>query len=82
MPQIHDIGKRHFVHAMKYPTKRFPLIDRGETQEIEQPYRNGTAVVFRVPLSRTAVVFGRWQTRFSEETALRRAIQARDLDVA
>lgn len=82
MPQIHDIGKHHFVHTMNYPTTAFPLIDKGETQEIEQPYRNGRSLVFRIPLSRTAVVVGRWQTRFSEDTALRRAIQARDLDVA
>jgi hypothetical protein len=82
MPQIHDIGKRHFVHTMKYPARSFPLIDRGDTQEIEDPYRNGTSLVFRIPLSRTAVVFGRWQTRYSEDYALRRAIQARDLDVA
>ena len=82
MPQIHDIGKHHFVHTMEYPTKKFPIIDKGETQEIEDPYRNGRSLVFRIPLSRTALVFGRWQTRFSEDTALRRAIQARDLDVA
>lgn len=82
MPQIHDIGKRHFVHAMQYPTRNFPLVDRGETQEIENPYRNGRSLVFRLPLSRAALVVGRWQTRLSEETALRRAIQARDLDVA
>ena len=82
MPQIHDIGKHHFVHTMEYPTKKFPIIDKGETQEIEDPYRNGRSLVFRIPLSRTAVVVGRWQTRFSEDMALRRAIQARDLDVA
>lgn len=82
MPQIHDIGKKHFVHAMNYPTRKFPIIDRGDTQEIEAPYRNGRSLVFRIPLSRTAVVFGRWQTRLHEETALRRAIMARDLDVA
>jgi len=82
MPQIHDIGKRHFVHTMKYPARNFPLIDKGETQEIEDPYRNGRSLVFRIPLSTTALVVGRWQTRFSEDMALRRAIQARDLDVA
>ena len=82
MPQIHDIGKHHFIHAMKYPTRNFPVIDKGETQEIEQPYRNGRSLVFRVPLGRSAIVVGRWQTRLSEDTALRRAIRARDLDVA
>ena len=81
MPQIHDIGKHHFVHTMRYPTKKFPIIDKGETQEIEDPFRNGRSLVFRIPLSTSAVVIGRWQTRFSEETALRRAIQARDLHV-
>lgn len=82
MPQIHDIGRHHFVHTMEYPTKKFPIVDKGETQEIEQPYRNGRSLVLRIPLSRIAVVVGRWQTRLSEDTALRRAIQARDIDVA
>jgi len=82
MPQIHDIGKHHFVHTMKYPDRNFPIVDRGETQEIEDPYRSGQSWVLRVPLSRAAVVVGRWTSRVDEDSALRRAIMARDLDVA
>lgn len=82
MPQIHDIGKHHFVHTMKYPTTDFPLLDMGETQEIEDPYRYGRSVVLRLPFARSAVVVGRWVGEEQEDDALRRAIQARDLDVA
>lgn len=81
MPQVHDIGKKHFVHVMKYPSKNFPLLDLGETQEIETPYRYGKSIVLRVPLSTGAVVVGRWLSEEPEDSALRRAIRARDLDV-
>jgi hypothetical protein len=82
VPQIHDIGPKYFVHGMRYPTKDFPIIDRGQTQEIEDPYRRGDSVVVRVPLSRSAIVFGRWDVEIDEDDALRYAIKARDLDVA
>lgn len=81
MPQVHDIGPI-FVHSMTYPAKDFPLIDRGETQEIEEPYRYGRSWVLRVPWSRRAIVTGRWTREEPEDSALRRAIKARDLDVS
>lgn len=82
MPQVHQIGPRFFVHAMAYPAKDFPLIDKGETQEIEEPYRYGNSWVLRLPWSRYAVVAGKWMRTEPEDSALRRAIKARDLDVA
>lgn len=82
MPQLHDIGKKHFVHTMAYPTKKFPILDRGETQEIEEPYRLGRSWVVRVPLTRWAFVAGRWVSEQPEDSALTRAIKARPLDVA
>lgn len=81
MPHVHQIGAQHFVHTMRYPTRDFPLIDKGETQEIEDPYRYGNSLVFRVPLSRAAIVVGKWTAQEPEDSALRRAIKARDLDV-
>lgn len=81
MPQVHDIGARYFVHAMAYPDRAFPLIDRGETQEIEEPYRYGRSWVIRIPWSRHALVTGKWTREETEDSALRRAIKARDLDV-
>lgn len=81
MPELHQIGKHHFVHAMKYPTTRFPLIDRGDTQEIEDPYRYGRSLVMRLPFARSAFVVGRWTGEGTEDSGLRRAIGARDLDV-
>lgn len=82
MPQLHDIGRKHFVHTMAYPTKKFPILDRGETQEIEEPFRLGRSWVIRLPFSRSAVVFGHWVSEQDETEALRRAIKVRDLDVA
>ncbi len=81
MPEVHDIGKKTFVHGMRYPTRRFPLVDRGQTTEIEYPYRAGASLVFRVPLSTRAVVLGRWTEQQDEETALRGAIGWREIDV-
>lgn len=82
MPQVHDIGPKHFTHVMKYPTRKFPIVDRGETQEIEEPFRVGNALVVRIPLTRTAVVIGHWVGSRPEEEALATAIQMRELDVA
>ena len=83
MPQLHDIGKKHFVHFMSYPSRRFPILDaEGRTQEIEPPYRYGRSLVIRVPLTRQAMVVGKWTSNDDEDSALRRAIMARDLDVA
>lgn len=79
MPQVHDIGPV-FVHTMNYPDRNFPLVDRGETQEIEDPYRYGRSWVIRLPWSRRALVTGRWTSQEPEDSALRRAIRARDLD--
>lgn len=81
MPQVHDIGKKHFLQFMKYPTRKFPFLDLGSTYEIEEPYRSGESLVFRVPLTRRAVVVGRWVGVMSEDQALRTAIRMRELDV-
>jgi hypothetical protein len=82
MPALHQIGKKHFFHTMKYPSTQFPLMESGHTQEIEDPYRAGDAWVVRVPFTRTAVVVGRWVCALKEDDALASAIQMRELDVA
>lgn len=82
MPQVHDIGTRFFTHTMQYPTRRFPLIDLGNTQEIEDPYRFGRSVVVRLPLSRRAFVLGKWSGTRNERSALSGAIGMREIDVA
>lgn len=79
MPQIHDIGNSHYVHQMDYPSRKFPIIDKGNTQEIEWPYRVGNALVFRVPFTTKAFVLGHWVSRKDEEDALTSAIGAREV---
>lgn len=78
MPQVHDIGPL-FAHQMTYPTRKFPLVDVGHTQEIEWPYRSGRALVFRIPLSTQAFVVGLWGESRDEERALAEAIGAREV---
>ncbi len=80
MPQTHDIGSKTFVHRMDYPSRDFPVIDRGHTTEIEYPYRSGKSLVIRIPFSTRAVVIGRWGDQQDEETALQTAIGWREID--
>lgn len=79
MPEVHNIGSNHFAHTMEYPTRAFPIIDRGSTQEIEWPYRTGRSVVIRVPFTRQAMVVGKWTGEKDEELALSEAIGVREL---
>ena len=82
MPQVSNIGNKYFAHQMRYPSTDFPLMEPGTTQEIEEPYRRGRSMVFRLPLTTRALVLGRWGAPVDEDTALRHAMKARDLDVA
>jgi hypothetical protein len=79
MPKVHNIGEDMYIHTMKYPSRKFPLTERGHTQEIESPYREGQGRVVRFPFSRQAVVMGRWQTSREEDAALTDAIGMREL---
>jgi len=79
MPKVHNIGEDMYIHAMKYPSRKFPLTERGHTQEIESPYREGQGRVVRIPFSRRALVLGRWQHPRTEESALTEAIGMREL---
>ena len=80
MPQVKQLGSNTYTHLMEYPTKKFPVIDRGHTQEIEYPFRAGSGLVFRIPFTRRAVVVGRWTSETPEEEALTGAIGARKLE--
>ena len=77
MPNVHHIGPKIFVHQMTYPPGRFPLCERGNTQEIEHPFRTGSSLVFRAPLTRRAVAVGWWTGQREEEDALMGALIAR-----
>lgn len=68
---------------MKYPSRRFPFVERGTTREIEEPFRRGASIVARIPFTRQGLVVGRWSaTAMTEDEALRQAIGLRELDVA
>lgn len=82
MPEVYNIGKQYFTHQMEYPTKKFPLLDKGTTQEIEEPFRRGISIVLRAPFSRRALVIGKWTGTQNEEMALSSAIGMREIDVA
>lgn len=64
---------------MDYPTRKFPVVDKGHTQEIEWPYRTGASLVVRIPFTKQAVVLGRWTGSKDEEQALSEAIGVREL---
>ena len=77
MPHVHHIGPKIYVHQMTYPPGGFPLCERGETQEIEHPFRTGQSVVLRMPFSRRALAVGVWRGERDEDDALMGAIAAR-----
>lgn len=80
MPKVHNIGKNHFVQFFRFPAnwgKKF--IVRGETQEIEEPFRTSTPLMLRLPFYRV-LVLGKWTGyQPDEETALNNAMHGRVL---
>lgn len=64
MANTTDVG-RLFFHRLRYPDNSpVPLIaERGRTQEMERPWRSGHSFVIRLPLTRSALVVGRWSKR-------------------
>ena len=73
-----DFGPIYW-HTLIYPIKPKELWERAETQEIEEPFRGGVGVSIRLPLTRLAIVIGRWNARFEESQALTNAIRGRSL---
>ena len=80
MPMAHDIGPRLFVQVIPFPIKkRWPLMERGHTQEIEGDYRSGDSWVIRFPRYR-ALVVGIWSKRLNDEDdALASALRSRPM---
>lgn len=59
--KIHGIPRTlYWWQKLTYPRRQVPLTERGETQEQEFPWRMGRCRVFRLPLSRHAIAFGKW----------------------
>jgi hypothetical protein len=81
MPKIHNIGKKHFAQFVRMPAKwDGKFVVRGWTQEIHEPFRTSTPLLFRLPFYRVFIV-GKWTgTAKDEETALNRAVGKRVLE--
>lgn len=69
--------KSFYWHPMVYPIKPPVLWERADTQEIEEPYRQGIGVSIRLPLTRLALVFGKWVRTHDEFNGLTNAIKGR-----
>ncbi len=78
MANPRDFGPIYW-HTLVYPVKPKELWERAETQEIDEPFRGGVGVSIRLPLTRLAIVIGRWNARFDESQALTNAIRGRSL---
>lgn len=88
MPQTRRIltSNNWFWSTLRYAHRGLPWVEIGQTQEIEWPYRHSRSLVVRLPLTKTALVVGRWGPPRGEEEALLQAIRGefrhlRDLNV-
>jgi hypothetical protein len=79
MATTHDIGK-YYWHVMVYPIKPPVVFEKAETQEIEEPYRNGKGYCFRFPFTRLSLVVGKWVRTYPESEALTVAINGRKMN--
>jgi hypothetical protein len=71
-----------YVDLVTYPVKRFNfIIEKGWSQEIEEPYRHGSCIVLKAPFIKTGIAVGIWRYKNTENQALMAAIKARTLDI-
>jgi hypothetical protein len=71
-----------YGQIIKYPHRdALPVFEKGWTHEIEEPYRRGSCLVFRVPFTKPGFVIGKWAESQTEDEALTAAIWGRELDV-
>lgn len=68
------ISRNWFYSTLRYAHRGLPWIERGNTQEIEWPYRRSRSWVVRLPFTLTALVIGRWGDPRPEEEALLDAV--------
>ena len=74
MAHTRSITGNWFWSTLTYAHRGWPWIERGDTQEIEWPYRRSRSLVMRLPLARTALVIGRWGPPRPEMEALLDAV--------
>jgi hypothetical protein len=75
MAKTRRITQRWFWSTLTYAHRGWPWIERGDTQEIEWPYRRSRSIVVRIPLTLTALVVGRWGDPRPEMEALLHAVR-------
>jgi len=72
-----------YVDIINYPIYKNKLIvEKGWSNETEEPYRHGTCLVVKPPLVEKAFVVGVWGKPQTEDDALSQAIMAKPLDVS
>lgn len=76
MATTRDIGP-YYWHILKYPYRPNELLERADTQEIDEPFRVGVGWSIRVPLTKWAIVVGKWGGTRPEGEALTYAIRGR-----
>jgi hypothetical protein len=81
MSTTHNIGTKHFVQIIDFPVEwGYKLFVKGWTQEIVEPFRTSSPLIFKLPKHK-ALVVGKWTgIQPDEETALNRAIEGRILN--
>lgn len=71
-----------YLQIIGYPHRNFfPIVEKGWSHEIEEPYRKGTCLVFRFPFTKLGFVVGIWGEKQTEEDALTAALWGRHLGV-
>jgi len=75
------ISKNWFWSTITYAHRGWPWIERGDTQEIEYPYRKSRSLVLRLPFTRTGLVVGKWGPPRPEMEALLDAVRGRFSDL-
>lgn len=79
MSATRNIGPFYWTH-IKYPYKPKELIEPAHTQEIDGLFRLGNGWALRIPLTKHALVFGKWVAAKTESQALTDAIGGRILN--
>ena len=75
MPPTRRITKNWFWSTLTYAHRGLPWVERGDTQEIEWPYRHASSLVIRLPFTLPALVVGRWGPPRPETEALLHAVR-------
>lgn len=80
MATTHDLGTYYWT-TIRYGAKPPVLVERAETQEIDEPFRRGEGWAIRIPFTTKAFVIGKWlSSAASESHALTYAIGGRILE--